>query len=177
MDINPSQFKGAKLPVETVSWNDAVAFCEALTKKERVPNSWKFSLPSEAQWEYACRAGTTTEYSWGDNITTKLANYKDSGFEKTVEVGSYQPNPWGFYDMHGNVREWCRDLKEPYLNNLLIDPLSSAKGSNPILRSGDLIHFSVLRAQRIACILVERKSRKAFNRFPPLLRPCSLTPL
>ena len=74
MDVNPSEFKGEKLPVETVSWNDAVAFCEALTKKERIPNGWKFSLPSEAQWEYACRAGTTTNYFWGDDITPKLAN-------------------------------------------------------------------------------------------------------
>jgi formylglycine-generating enzyme required for sulfatase activity len=165
MDINPSRFKGAKLPVEAVSWNDAVAFCEALSKKERAPNGWNFTLPSEAQWEYACRAATTTEYSWGDNITTKLANYKDSAFEKTVEVGSYQPNPWGFYDMHGNVREWCRDLKEPYLNNLVIDPLSSAKGSNPILRSGDwnTLGQAIRSAQRIARATESRESIFGFR--------------
>ncbi len=96
MGSNPSQFKGDKLPVEMVNWNDAVAFCEALTKKER-NRGWEFALPTEAQWEYACRAGTKTSFSWGDNITPQLANYKDSGLNKTVEVGSYKANPWGFF--------------------------------------------------------------------------------
>ena len=78
---NPSKFKGDKLPVETVSWDNAVAFCDVLTKRERIPRGWKFSLPTEAQWEYACRAGTTSSYSWGDKITPQFANYKNSDFE------------------------------------------------------------------------------------------------
>ena len=86
--IIPANLPGEKLPVESVSWNDTVAFCDALTKKERVPNGWKFTLPTEAQWKYACIAGTTTEYSWGDEIDPKLANYKVSALERTVEVGS-----------------------------------------------------------------------------------------
>jgi formylglycine-generating enzyme required for sulfatase activity len=120
MGNNPSVFKGYKLPVDSISWYDAVAFCEALTKMELQKNyesddyssnrntesSWKFVLPTEAQWEYACRAGTTTKYSWGNRISPKNANYRESGFKKTVEVGSYSANPWGFFDMHGNLHEW-----------------------------------------------------------------------
>ena len=136
MGNNPSEFKGAKLPVERVSWNDAVAFFDALTKKERVPNGWKFTLPTEAQWEYACRAGTTTEYSWGDEIDPKLANYKVSALERTVEVGSYQSSPWGFFDMHGNVWEWCADWHDDYPSGSLIDPIGPASGSNRVVRGG-----------------------------------------
>ena len=133
---NPSQFKGAKLPVEMVRWNDAVAFCEALTKKERPSQGWKFTLPSNAQWEYACRSGTTTNYSWGDDITPKLANYEVSALERTAEVGSYQPNPWGFFDMHGNVQEWCADWKEEYPNVSVTDPYGPETGSTRFLRGG-----------------------------------------
>jgi formylglycine-generating enzyme required for sulfatase activity len=136
MDINPSRFKGAKLPVEAVSWNDAVAFCEALSKKERAPNGWNFTLPSEAQWEYACRAGTTTNYSWGDEIKLKLANYNDSALKRTVEVGSYQPNPWGFFDMHGNVSEWCLDWNGKFSNGSVTDPLGPKTGSGRVSRGG-----------------------------------------
>ena len=136
MGNNPGKFKGDKLPVETVSWNDAVAFCEALTKKERVPNGWKFTLPSEAQWEYACRAGTTTNYSWGDDITPNLANYIESSLERTVEVGSYQSSPWGFFDMHGNVWEWCADWHDDYPSGSLIDPIGPSKGTIKVLRGG-----------------------------------------
>jgi formylglycine-generating enzyme required for sulfatase activity len=118
---NPSEFKGDKLPVEMVSWKDAVAFCKTLNRKER-KRGWEFTLPTEAQWEYACRAGTTTAYSCGDYITSQLANFKDSGLNKTVEVGSYSANPWGFYDMHGNVREWCQDWLGPYAFKNVNDP-------------------------------------------------------
>ena len=100
---NPSEFKGAKLPVERISWNDAVEFCEALTKKEWVPNAWKFTLPSDAQWEYACRAGTTIIYSWGENVDARCINEKP--LEQTKPGGAYLPNTWGFFDIHGNVRE------------------------------------------------------------------------
>ena len=108
MGKNPSEFKGKNLPVERVSWYEAVEFCVALNKKERKAVG-KFALPTEAQWEYACRAGTTTAYSWGNNITPQLANYGGSGLKKSVEVGSYIANPWGFFDLHGNVWEWTAD--------------------------------------------------------------------
>ena len=136
MSKNPSQFKGDKLPVVQVSWNDAVEFCDELDKKERIPRGWEFALPTEAQWEYACRAGTTTAYSWGDNITPQLANFKDSGLNKTVEVGSYKANPWGFFDMHGNVWEWTADWGGDYPRSSVIDPLGTSNGSYRILRGG-----------------------------------------
>jgi len=130
---NPSRFKGDKLPVEHIRWNDAAAFCEALNKKER-KRGWEFTLPTEAQWEYACRAGTTTQFNWGDNITPQYANYSDSGLQKTVEVGSYKPNQWGFYDMHGNVEEWTFDFRGPYPDSKVINPLGPKTGSVRIRR-------------------------------------------
>ncbi len=136
MGKNPSQFKGDKLPVEKVSWNDAVEFCDELNKKERIPRGWEFALPTEAQWEYACRAGTTTAYSWGDNITPQLANFKDSGLNKTVEVGSYSANPWGLFDMHGNVWEWTADWHGAYPSNSVIDPRGPNDGSDRVYRGG-----------------------------------------
>lgn len=134
MGNNPSSFKGNKLPVEQVTWFNTVAFCESLNRKERIPSDWKFSLPTEAQWEYACRAGTTTYFSWGNSPDPKLANYKDSGINKTKEVGSYRPNPWGFYDMHGNVMEWCNDWFGNFSNELVIDPTGPSKGDRRILK-------------------------------------------
>ncbi|MEH2336178.1 SUMF1/EgtB/PvdO family nonheme iron enzyme [Nostoc sp.] len=115
MGNNPSNFKGLKRPVEQVSWNDAVDFCNKLSQK----TGRKYRLPSEAEWEYACRAGTKTPFYFGETITTELANYKgDSTYasepqgidrQETTEVGSFPPNAFGLYDMHGNVWEWCQD--------------------------------------------------------------------
>ena len=123
------------LPVTDMTWYDAVEFCNKLSQKEeleqvytitnRTPNTgypitsaivtvdWSangYRLPTEAEWEYACRAGTTTEYNTGDDITIGQANFYDSGLGRTTPVGSYKPNSWGLYDMHGNVYEWCWDL-------------------------------------------------------------------
>jgi len=103
LNPNPSQFKGADLPVEQVSWYDAVEFCARLSKK----TGRQYRLPSEAEWEYACRAGTTTPFHFGKAITHKLANYDST---QTTPVGSFQiVNAFGLYDMHGNVLEWCAD--------------------------------------------------------------------
>jgi formylglycine-generating enzyme required for sulfatase activity len=115
MGNNPSNFKGKNRPVETVSWDEAVEFCKRLS--EMMGKTYR--LPSEAQWEYACRAGTTTPFYFGETITTDLANY-DGNYtyaegpqgvyrEETTEVGSFPPNAFGLYDMHGNVWEWCAD--------------------------------------------------------------------
>ncbi|MEH2335151.1 formylglycine-generating enzyme family protein [Nostoc sp.] len=115
MGSNPSNFKGAKRPVERVSWNHAVEFCKKLSQKA----GRKYRLPSEAEWEYACRAGTTTSFHFGETITTELANY-DGNYtyasepegkyrQETTEVGSFPPNAFGLYDMYGNVWEWCQD--------------------------------------------------------------------
>ena len=146
MGNNPSYFKSADRPVEMVSWNDAVEFCNKLTEMEkkagRVPEGMSYQLPTEAQWEYACRkAGTTTKYSWGDDINPKLANYKVSGqkLNKTRAVGSYPPNAWGFFDMHGNVWEWTADLYDRTypVGNPVIDPTGAASGVHRVLRGGN----------------------------------------
>jgi formylglycine-generating enzyme required for sulfatase activity len=123
MGNNPSYFKGNNRPVETVSWDDAVTFCEELSQR----TGKNYRLPSEAEWEYACRAGTKTPFSFGDNITTDLVNYngnypyksapKGKYREQTTDVGTFPPNAFGLYDMHGNVWEWCEDdWHENYIN-------------------------------------------------------------
>ncbi|HEC84091.1 MAG TPA: formylglycine-generating enzyme family protein, partial [Thioploca sp.] len=91
--------------METISWHDAVEFCQRLSEK----TNREYRLASEAEWEYACRAGTTTPFYFGETITTELANYSMSRGE-TTDVGSFPPNAFGLYDMHGNVWEWCADL-------------------------------------------------------------------
>ena len=93
-------------------------------------------MPSEAQWEYSCQAGTKTKYSWGDYESTGLANYKDSGLQKTSIVGSYSSNPWGFYDMHGNTWEWCSDWYSVYSAGILTNPIGPASGLTRVIRGG-----------------------------------------
>ena len=136
MGNNPSKFKGAKLPVEMVSWENAVQFCETLTKKNRNRRGWRFTLPTEAEWEYAAHAGTRTKFSWGSDVTPKMANYIDSGINKTTDVGSYRPNPWGFFDMSGNVDEWCSDWIGPYVKTKVTDPSGPEEGQQKARRGG-----------------------------------------
>ncbi len=116
--------KGSSLPVVNVSWFDALNFCKSLTTYEQknltIPTSWFYTLPSESQWEYACRAGTTAVFYFGDFLNKKQANYdgffpvygvpKDLSESRLFPVGSFQANSFGLYDMHGNVSEWCLDL-------------------------------------------------------------------
>lgn len=133
MGLNPSGFFGhPDRPVEQVSWDDAMAYCATLTRLERnggrLPTGWHYRLPTEAEWEYACRAGTTTAFHYGPALRSGMANF-DGRYEfppcggemywclnragtypsRTTDVGSYAPNAWGLYDMHGNVWEWCSD--------------------------------------------------------------------
>ncbi|MFA5257028.1 MAG: SUMF1/EgtB/PvdO family nonheme iron enzyme, partial [Opitutales bacterium] len=152
MGDNPSQFKGMgeNAPVDQVSWEDAMAFCAKLTEIERaarrLPDGYEYSLPTEAQWEYACRAGTTTAFNYGDGMDSSMANFDgnypmgggpDGVFlERTTPVGSYKPNAWGLYDMHGNVWEWCHDWYGPYPRDAVDDPLGPESGTYRIARGG-----------------------------------------
>jgi formylglycine-generating enzyme required for sulfatase activity len=131
-------------PVELVSWNDATAYCARLTQLEqaagRIPTNCIYRLPTEAEWEYACRAGTTTRFYFGDDSGyTNLANYAwygQSAVTPTRPVGQLLPNPWGLYDTHGNVWEWCQDWYGPYPGGITTDPHGPVSGSERVLRGG-----------------------------------------
>jgi len=139
MGSNPSQFKGTNRPVEEVSWNDAVAFCRKFTEMEkragRLPAGMAYQLPTEAQWEYACRSGTTAAFSFGQDLTSRQANIL-GGPAGTTEVGKYPANAWGLHDMHGNVWEWCADWYAEYPKGGVTDPTGSMKGAIRVTRGG-----------------------------------------
>jgi sulfatase modifying factor 1 len=143
MGNNPSTFKGEKnLPVETVSWRDCQEFIKKLRKKDKKP----YRLPTEAEWEYACRAGTTTPFHFGDTISTDQANYNGNYIygngkkgvyrKRTNPVGSFPANAWGLQDMHGNVWEWCQDWFGDYPQNDVVDPQGADVGQHRVLRGG-----------------------------------------
>ena len=154
MGSNPSHFKGdPDLPVEQVSWEDALAFCRKLTARAKKLNGLAFSLPTEAQWEYACRAGTSTPFHYGNELRSGMANFggryeylagqgqteNKSGtyLRKTTRVGSYRANAWGLYDMHGNVWEWCLDWWGDKLpGGSAVDPRGPSTGSVRVYRGG-----------------------------------------
>jgi formylglycine-generating enzyme required for sulfatase activity/tRNA A-37 threonylcarbamoyl transferase component Bud32 len=131
MGNNPSiSTKRAKLPVTDVSWLDCQEFIKNLNSK----TNGGYRLPTEAEWEYACRAGTTTAYSM--EVIYKFANYNGGPAGSTDEVGSYKPNAFGLYDMHGNVREWCEDWKVDYSADAITNPKGPEIGTYRVLRSG-----------------------------------------
>ena len=174
MKKKSSDFKGDNQPVVYVSWYNAVEYCNKRSEKEGLspaytihknksdPNNkssedkvkWKvalnqnaegYRLPTEAEWEYACRAGTTTPFNTGENITTEQANYNGNPYNNnaggtyrkgTTPVGSFAPNPWGLYDMHGNVWEWCWDWWGLYSKDAQADPQGAQTGSDRVLRGG-----------------------------------------
>jgi formylglycine-generating enzyme required for sulfatase activity len=139
MGSNPSFSEGAQCPVENVSWDDATAFCEKVTNQERtagrLPEGYYYTLPTEAQWEYACRAGTTGAYS-GSGKLDEMGWYDGNSSSTTHDVGGKSPSAWGFYDMHGNVFEWCLDWGDIYPNGSVTDPAGPAAGSFRVLRGG-----------------------------------------
>jgi formylglycine-generating enzyme required for sulfatase activity len=132
MGTNPSYFKGATNPVEMVSWNDATEFCKKLSEKTRQA----VRLPAEAEWEYACRAGSKTRFCFGD-ADEGLGDYAwyfaNSG-GTTHPVGQKKPNAWGLYDMHGNVREWCADWYGDYPKGAVTDPQGPEKPSPELMK-------------------------------------------
>ncbi|MDD3587940.1 MAG: formylglycine-generating enzyme family protein, partial [Thermoguttaceae bacterium] len=149
---NPSNFRSDKLPVEFVTWGNCLDFCEKLSTKAGLVEV-QFSIPTEAQWEYACRAGTSSDFSFGNdvNLLCQFGNYCDKsntdkwnwrdnvnsdGHDKTAPVASYKPNPWGIYDMHGNVWEWCSSRYGTYPREPAIDPEGPTTGTFRIFRGG-----------------------------------------
>jgi formylglycine-generating enzyme required for sulfatase activity len=143
MGKNPSHFTaGPSHPVEKVSHHDAMAYCAALTKRERAAGrlsaGWEYRLPTEAEWEYACRAGSTDPFHFGDDSAdpAPYAWTQENAEASTHPVGLKQPNAWGLYDMHGNVWEWCLDWFEPYPPGALTDPAGPAQGKYKVFRGG-----------------------------------------
>lgn len=145
MGGNPSNFKGDALPVENVSWTEAMEFCQKLTERERaarrLPDGYVYTLPTEAQWEYACRAGTTGEHA---GALSAMAWYVQNSGNTTHAVGTKQANAWGLSDMHGNVLEWCADW---YVNNLpggsVTDPTGAGSGAFRVVRGGGWGHAAL----------------------------------
>ena len=129
MRNNLSRTKGSNLPVTNVLWND----CQEFIKKLNAKTSGGYRFPTEAEWEFACRTGTSTAYSYGDSITTNQANFASSD---TKAVGSYKANAFGLYDMHGNVWEWCEDWYGGYSGDAVTDPKGAATGDSHVLRGG-----------------------------------------
>ncbi|MBQ7403130.1 MAG: SUMF1/EgtB/PvdO family nonheme iron enzyme [Lentisphaeria bacterium] len=153
MGSNPSHFKGDNLPVENVSWHDAKEFCKKLNEiyADKLPAGYQFDLPTEAQWEYACRAGTTTALNNGKDLTSSYGGcanlndvawyYQNSG-GKTHNVGQKRANAWGLYDMHGNVWEWCRDWYGAYPGGSVTDPAGPSSGSCRVVRGGSWYSYA-----------------------------------
>ena len=134
MGNNPSDTKGAKLPVADVSWEE----CQEFIKKLNDKTKGGYRLPTEAEFEYSCRAGTTTAYSFGDSLTKTDANIDGLSISA---VGSYNPNAFGLYDLHGNVFEWCEDWKADYPKGAATDPKGPATGKSRVLRGGSFLNL------------------------------------
>ena len=151
MGVNPSQYSycGPDCPVEMISWNEAKKFISKLNIKEKTN---RYRLPTEAEWEYACRAGTDTHFYFGNSLYTTQANYNGNhplpgdprgrNLNRTVPVKSYPPNKFGIHDMHGNVYEWCEDWYGEYPPGHAIDPVGPKSGISKVCRGGGLSSYA-----------------------------------
>lgn len=133
MGVNPSRFKGENNPVEMVSWNDAQEFIKRLNAGQ---TKYTYRLPTEAEWEYAARAGTSGPYPFNTDELDAYAWYDKNSDGKTHPVGQKKPNAWGLYDMHGNVWEWCQDWYRPYPARAANEPQGPSIGSRRVIRGG-----------------------------------------
>jgi formylglycine-generating enzyme required for sulfatase activity len=153
---NPSFFSGETFPVENVTWFEALDFCVQLTEHERsagrLPEGYVYRLPTEAEWEYACRAGTTSAFHYGPELRSVMENFRGTVeysaligridnpngifLGQTTPVGDYESNAWGLHDMHGNVWEWCHDWTGPYPSGSVVDPSGPASGQVRSSRGG-----------------------------------------
>ncbi len=159
MDMNPSFNRNPKKPVSNVSWFQAVEFCSRLNSKrcKKIPKQYIYRLPTEAEWEYCCRAGNSSEFNFGNNpsMSYKYANFCDVSntnklpwqdktqndrFNKLAPVGSFLPNAWGIHDIHGNVWEWCLDNFGEYIGEIQTNPCGSENGFTKVLRGGSWYH-------------------------------------
>jgi formylglycine-generating enzyme required for sulfatase activity len=159
MGRNPSGFRGANLPVEQVSWFDAIEYCNRLSLNKGLTPAYTirgstviwnreangYRLPTEAEWEFACRAGTQTPFSSGTSMNTVGWHSGNSG-GRTRPVGEREPNAWGLYDMHGNVLEWCWDWLGDYTNAEETDPIGPLTGTRRVYRGGSW-RFDALQAR------------------------------
>ena len=152
----PQVTEGPGYPAPYVNWHDAVEFCRKLSEKEGV----EYRLPTEAEWEYACRAGASTAWCFGDDARqlSQYAWHQDNSSGTTHPVGGLKPNAWGLFDMHGNVWEWCYDWYDTYeIEQVLVDPKGPASGSRRVLRGG--------------AFLYRPKAVRAADRIDSLVRP------
>jgi formylglycine-generating enzyme required for sulfatase activity len=149
---NPSNFKGEQLPVERVSWEDVQHF---LKKLNELNSGLKLRLPTEAEWENACRAGTTSAFNFDGDITLDKVNYRgtweyeidkwgEGALQQAADVKDekYRPNAWGLHQMHGNVWEWCQDSYGKYPSEPVIDPQGSEAGASRVLRGGAWLYYA-----------------------------------
>jgi len=164
MGATPHAFRGNNFPMDLISWEDCQAYIQKLNDLKSAPSGYRFSLPTEAQWEYACRAGTTTPFHFGSALNGDKANCtgdfpygtetRGPSLSRTTDVGSYPANVWGLHDMHGNVWEWCLDWKGDYPNGDVTDPTGPSTGSERVLRGGSWCSSAVAcrSAYRYYCV-------------------------